>query len=86
MNEKEILEKYGNVPLKFSSYYKFSFSFTGEAEDGTKIKMSVGGHPDDIYREEVSCEEVRFLIDGEYNYASGWINNVMVWDINPLTF
>lgn len=57
MNLEQIKEKYGNVKLKFSSYYKYSFTFIGKADDGKEIRVSVGGHPNAIYRFEVFADQ-----------------------------
>jgi hypothetical protein len=53
MSKAEFLEKYGDVQVEFSSYYKYSFTFIGTAEDGAAVSVSVGGNADDIYRMEV---------------------------------
>lgn len=57
MNREEMLEKYGTVPLKFTGYYKYSFSFSGVAPDGAKIYVSIGGNASDIYRLEVDPDD-----------------------------
>jgi hypothetical protein len=61
MNDKEFEEKYGDVELKFDSYYKFVFTFSGTAPDGTKIEASIGGDSSDIYRLSVTRDETRNL-------------------------
>ena len=53
MTREEFIEKYGNVMVTFSSYYKFTFNFVGTAEDGTPVSVSMGGDADEIYRETV---------------------------------
>lgn len=59
ISSKEFMEKYGNVMVKFSSYYKFTFTFRGEAENGKKlVVVKVGGNSDDIYRQEVSNDSI----------------------------
>lgn len=57
MTKEQMLEMYGTVPLKFMSYYKYSFSFSGVAADGAKIYASIGGNADDIYRLEVDHDD-----------------------------
>ncbi len=60
MTPKEVINEYGEVNLSFSSYYKYSFTFSGTAKDGAKIVGSFGGDSDDIYRLEVSAsDEIR---------------------------
>ena len=59
MKADEFLEKYGGVKVTFSSYYKYTFLYTGELPDGGRISVGYGGNADDIYRYEVGadCEE-----------------------------
>lgn len=54
LTREEANERYGNVPCKFSSYYKYTFHFCGEADDGARVELSVGGNADDIYRYDVT--------------------------------
>ena len=56
-----ILEKYGDVPLKFSGYYKYSFGFSGTAPDGAEITISIGGNHDEIYRYSVRPDTIETL-------------------------
>lgn len=70
MTKEEVLEKYGDVPLRFSSYYKYSFRFSGLAEDGVKIFASIGGNADDIYRWEITPDKVITLNDDDPSYFS----------------
>lgn len=53
MTEEEFIEKYGDVKVKFSSYWKYTFNYTGSLPDGCKISVGYGGNADDIYRYEV---------------------------------
>jgi hypothetical protein len=48
---KEAMEKYGDVLVVFTGYYKYSFSFV--SEDG-KLRAHVGGNADDIYKLDIS--------------------------------
>lgn len=61
LTQEEAVEKYGKVPLKFNSYYKYSFSFVGTADDGAMIVANIGGDADDIYKEFIEADEVLFL-------------------------
>ncbi len=65
MEKKEFIEKYGDVKVKFSSYYKYTFSFTGTLPNGDTIQVGVGGNADDIYKMEVGgdCEETIKSLD-----------------------
>jgi hypothetical protein len=55
MSKSEFLIKYGDVKVIFSSYYKYTFSFRADLEDGKTISVQVGGNADDIYREGVDA-------------------------------
>jgi len=57
MSKDDFIKHYGETYFQFSSFYKFSFNFTGETVDGKHILLMMGGNPDDIYRVEVSHEE-----------------------------
>jgi hypothetical protein len=57
MTKEEAISKYGNVPLLFGSYYKYSFAFQGKADDGASVYMTVGGCADDIYKLQVNADE-----------------------------
>lgn len=47
VTREQFIEKYGDVKVKFTYYYKYSFSY--KSEDG-KITVGYGGSSDDIYR------------------------------------
>jgi hypothetical protein len=78
----EIKEKYGDVPLYFSSYYKYSFSFRGTAPDGTELYAFYGGDAGDIYRFEVDPDKKYYIKDLEANYISGKKNNEETFSIS----
>jgi hypothetical protein len=64
MTRQEFIEKYGDVKVKFSSYYKYTFTYTGTLPDGSTISIGYGGSADHIYRYEVGPdkeESVRFI-------------------------
>ena len=54
----EFVAKYGSVEVKFFSYYKYTFTYTGTLPDGSKISVDVGGNSDDIYRMTVTANDV----------------------------
>ena len=62
LDKEQILERYGNVKLEFDSYYKYTFTFAGVAEDGAQVSASIGGDSRDIYRMEVSADCTDTLI------------------------
>jgi hypothetical protein len=53
LTKEQFLEKYGDVRMYFTSYFKYTFSFEGKTPNGEILKASIGGNPDDIYRLEV---------------------------------
>ena len=64
MNYDEFLEKYGDVEVTFSSYYKYSFRYAAVLKNGNRIIVSVGGNSDDIYKLEVyndDCHTIGWL-------------------------
>lgn len=65
---EQAISKYGEVKLKFSSYYKYSFMFQGRASDGALICANFGGNSDDIYRYEVDADKTYFLGDIKSNW------------------
>ena len=56
MTKEEAWEKYGDIPLKFEHYYKFSFRFCGIGPQGESIEASIGSTHEDIYRFECTPE------------------------------
>ena len=56
MTKKDFIEKYGDVKVKFSSYYKYTFKYIGTLPDGNVISVDCGGNADDIYRYEVDAD------------------------------
>lgn len=63
MTRQEFYEKYGSVKLKFSHYYKYTFTYAADLPDGKRLTCGYGGNSDDIYRHEVS-------VDGEETVSS----------------
>ena len=57
MSDEEAKAAYGNVPLLFDGYYKYSFSFAGTAPDGAMIVVSLGGDASDIYKLDVGRDK-----------------------------
>jgi len=82
MTKEEILSSYGDLPCRFSSYYKFDFAFRGIADDGTKVVIHVGGCSDDIYRFSVDADTPVTLksLDGDYHNASVYRDGAVIWE------
>lgn len=58
MDNTEMLKLYGEVPMQFTSYYKFSFTYMGMTADGKELMAFVGGGADDIYKMDVNTDSV----------------------------
>lgn len=71
-----LLEKVLNAKpmVTFSSYYKYSFSFSGTVtlDNGqlVKINASLGGEADNIYRTEISATTQELLTKDTFNSIS----------------
>jgi hypothetical protein len=57
ITKDEFLDKYGNVKVKFDSYYKYMFRFRGELPEGGVLYCSYGGDADDIYRFNIDVDK-----------------------------
>ena len=57
MTTAEVEIKFKDVSLSFESYYKYTFNYTGQTEDGFIITASVGGDKGDIYRLQLGLTE-----------------------------
>jgi len=65
LSKEEVYEKFMDVPLTFTSYYKFTFNFSADV-DGYHIDVNVGGNADDIYRYDVSPESKLYLAQDQH--------------------
>ena len=79
LTKEEVLAKYGAVPLLFSSYYKYTFTFVGTAEDGAVISAGRGGDHSEIYRDTVKRDSTICLNDEEHYMASVTIGGEEAW-------
>ncbi len=68
MTKEEFIEKYGNVKVKFSNYYKYTFDYTGDLPDGNVIFVSCGGNADEIYEHDVS-PDMEKTVSSVYPYS-----------------
>lgn len=68
LTEEEFLETYGEAMVVFTSYYKYSFSFTGEF-NGKSIYVSVGGNAGDIYKFDVDAGKEYAVKQLDINYG-----------------
>ena len=60
MTVEQVNEKFKDVKVTFDSYYKFTFTFKGQSEDGYTLACLYGGNSDDIYRYDVNTDPVSF--------------------------
>lgn len=58
----EFIEKYADVRMTFSSYYKYEFTYIGQTDDGVKVSVTYGGDANQIYR---------FSLDAGHNFLLG---------------
>lgn len=57
ITKEEFIKKYGKVEVTFSSYYKYTFCFSGTLPNGDTILVGAGGDASDIYKWEVKANE-----------------------------
>jgi hypothetical protein len=68
LTEEQFKEKYGEVEVMFSSYFKYTFVFRGDFY-GKEFQVNVGGSSEDIYRFDVRANDpikIKYL---DINYA-----------------
>lgn len=78
MTKNEMLEKYGDVKLKFFRYYKYTFTFSALLEDNSHLIVNIGGDSSDIYRLDVEADYEE-TINSSLDPIS-----VEIWDGNKL--
>lgn len=85
MTKEQVMETYGDVPLTFVYYYKYTFAFAGEAPDGDMVTMMYGGDRDDIYKYEVKVSKPVTLREyaDDYYGASVSKNGAEIWKHHP---
>lgn len=71
ITQEEFKEKYADVRVKFASYYKYSFTYIGYAENGTMISVDYGGDAGLIYRFEISADDSFVLGETAKTLRSG---------------
>lgn len=49
MTKDEVVKKYGDVNLYFIYYEKYAFYFRGNAPDGTRVQVLIGGNNLDAF-------------------------------------
>lgn len=56
ISKEKFVELYGDVKVKFQSYWKYTFLFYGETLNGEKVSVNYGGNSDDIYKFDVTAD------------------------------
>jgi len=71
MEDEEVLDKYGDVPLYFSHYYNFLFILKSRIlEEGEQIFLQLGGNMEKVSAMVVTADEPLTLNeDGEEEIA-----------------
>jgi hypothetical protein len=76
MTFTELVDKYGLVKVKFTTYYKYMFTFKGQI-DGLEVIVYVGGSSDDIYKFDVDADQ-------EYEVRGLPFYGVEIWEGSKL--
>jgi hypothetical protein len=63
ITQKQFIEKYGTVKVKFESYYKYTFTYSATLPDGKTISVGYGGNSDDIYKFSVNSDSEQTIGD-----------------------
>ena len=61
MTREEFYEKYGDVPVKFSDYYKYTFFYEATLNNGDRLRVGYGGDSRQIYRHDVDRDSLTFV-------------------------
>ena len=57
ITKEDLIKEYGKVEVTFSSYYKYTFYFSGVLPNGDTIDVGAGETASDIYRWEVIADK-----------------------------
>lgn len=80
MTLEDAISKYGNIPLRFSSYYKFSFAFKWE-DDNVIVSASYWWDSDSVYRYTVTRDWVEKLNESfSHIYIKGKASGEVIFD------
>ncbi len=75
MTRQDFYEKYGSIKVKFSSYYKYTFTYAADLPDGKRLMCGYGGNSDEIYRHSVDSDSEETVSDLQphegYVYENG---------------
>ena len=79
MTRQEFYEKYGEVIVKYSSYYKYSFTYKATLPDGSLLTCEYGGNSDEIYRFD-SCADHELTLEKLEPFAGSVYKDKIVVD------
>jgi hypothetical protein len=63
ITKSDFIQRYGHIKVKFSSYYKYEFTFAGITDDGNMIEVHCGGNANDIYQMDVVSNHKEHIQD-----------------------
>ena len=63
ITEEEFWKKYCTTRVKFSDYYKYTFTFEGKGPKGETVTIYVGGDIESIYRLDIEQDE-EYMLSG----------------------
>lgn len=76
MNKQEFIEKYGEIEVTFSSYFKYVFYFRAILPNDHDLLVYIGGKPEYIYRTEVNGNPIKIVdLDAEAGLEMGTITD-----------
>lgn len=82
MDDGEVFDKYGDVPLNFSHYYNFVFIYkSAKLDNGDQIYLQLGGNMEKVSAMVVDVEEPLTLnekAENEFAYIKNAENQV-IW-------
>jgi hypothetical protein len=81
---EEFMKEYGDTIVKFSSYYKYEFTFYSVegTVDGHGIRLVAGGNADDIYRFDVYAHQEYKASELYPRYAYVFRDDTIVMEAN----
>ena len=82
MTTEEVNEKFKDIKVKFTNYFKYTFTFTGTTKDGYEIQCDYGGDSDMIYRFSVSDVPINFNSVDDWSIVSVSHNKNQVYYID----
>jgi len=79
MNEKELLERYGDLELEFNNYYKYYFTYYAILKHD-KLEAGCGGDKNDIYRSNLNRIMTLKELNNEVPIKSVYLNDKKIYE------